>query len=92
MGFKSATLPIDKFGGREVYRITSIIISQEMKPLQDVYVIYRESDDQGDDLRMAVLEQKEKGTFSVYHTSNLNDLPLHSNIQPFFFDVNGDMM
>jgi len=62
-----------------------------MKPLQDLYVVFREDADPDSNVFMTVLEQFERGNFRVYYTSDLFNVQLPNGIQPFFFDLDGDM-
>jgi hypothetical protein len=93
MGYDaSATWPVDlKSGGQ--HQIASVVISRDMAPLQSLYIIYYENGDHSKNPKIKVFKcDPISGKFSENTKSSLNNLELYKDSQPFFLDINGDMM
>ena len=70
-------------------QICSVIISKDATELQSLYIVYTKEPKGSSFIK--VFNQKTLGDFKEMTESDLNNLEMHSSIQPFFLDINGDM-
>ena len=63
-----------------------------MRDLQSLYIIYYKDFQLSKTPLIKVFKQVEKGKFQEYTNSDLNMKELYQYSQPFFLDINGDMM
>lgn len=73
-------------------KIASIVVSKDKRPLQSLYVMYWKDFTTDSTVSVKVFEQFRRGFFREYQKHSLNGLTLYSSTQPFFLDLNGDMM
>lgn len=71
--------------------IHSIVVSRDDLAHQNLYVIYQKNINDNNSF-LKVFWQEEEGKFKEFKDSDINMLELHNSIQPFFFDINGDLM
>lgn len=79
-------------------KIASIVISKDIKEFQSLYIVYWLDREQSENTKLKVFYQPKRGVFKTYDSKStvvphsLQDLLMHTNSQPFFLDINGDMM
>ena len=81
------------FTGSSDAQVASIVISKNMLDLQGLYVIYWKHNPSLDpSTYVKVFKQVRSGVFFEDTANTLNNMRIQDNSQPFFFDINGDMM
>jgi hypothetical protein len=93
MGYDaSAIWPVDLNSGGQ-HQIASIVISRDMAQYQSLYVIYYKNGNRLNNPVMKVFKcDPTTNRFEENQRSQMNNLELYIDSQPFFLDINGDMM
>ena len=73
-------------------KIMSIAISKDKRELQSLYITYWPDYSTSDQTKLLVYQQFKPGFFRQFTKHPLNNQTLSPNIQPFFLDINGDMI
>jgi hypothetical protein len=94
MGYDaSATWAVDLSG--DILQIASIVISRDMAEYQSLYILFNRYKN-GDIVLKPFMKvfrcDPINNKFEENKRSKLNNLELYRDSQPFFLDINGDMM
>ena len=87
---ESAPKAIDLMSGGQI-TIASIVISRDMNKNQSLLVVYNRANVENSFIKV-FSANPQNGQFYENKDSDLNMLELYKDSQPFFLDINGDMM